>query len=923
MSFTNILRSPSLLSTNLFVVAAMVLSGAAVFLLGTAPQLPSIMWPPAGIGLVALLLSGPRLIPGVLAGAFLIEGLLLEQVAPGLSPWTHLALSVAVGCGATLQAVVGWYLLRRKFGVTTELIEVRAIARFFLLAGPASCLINASLSVPLLSFYQAVPPDLLYSWLTWWLGDVFGILLFTSLGLILFAQPRSIWKPRLLTVALPLAVTAAISLTLYSISFQQAQKQADEEFLQLSAFVERSILNTISAYTATLYSLRGLFYASDRLDTEEFSRFSRDILSRHDGIRGLSWNPVVTLEQRLAYERQQRQTTGDKLFRIREYDPSGRLVSAPDREKYVVVSYIEPLEANRQALGYDVYSEPERRQALDKAMQTGTLAMTYPIHLVQQVERYGALIFLPAYRQRLLPENPEERSAGLAGYATLVVDIDYLMQLALSDVAIEGCNLELWANDRNGRPQLLFQRQPPHQDRLKSSLHPAQSYEAIIPIANHQWRLLLTVTDSFRGHSWGTWFVLVVVILFTSLLCFVLLDLSGRTITTRNLVKRRTNELSLLNEDLRESESRFRALVEQSITGIYVFQRDKFVYVNSRFCEIFGYSEEQVLSSLKPTDVIDANDRDTAQAQVDRRLSGQDDTAHYVARGLRGDGSKIWVEIHGTRMTLLGEPAITGTVLDITERKEAEDEVHRLNIDLEQRVVERTHQLELANKDLEAFTYSVSHDLRAPLRAIQGFTRIALEENAELPEITRGYMDRVVMSSKRMEQLIDSLLMLSKLGRQKLKRSTVDLTKLFRETIAEQKEQQRDRSLEYHLSQLPACNGDETLLRQVVVNLMSNAVKFTRKRQPAKIEIGAIKQGGATIFFVKDNGVGFNMTYAEKLFGVFQRLHNQEEYEGTGVGMAMVANIIRRHGGRIWAEAEPDKGATFYFTIGEKPLPPA
>lgn len=242
--------------------------------------------------------------------------------------------------------------------------------------------------------------------------------------------------------------------------------------------------------------------------------------------------------------------------------------------------------------------------------------------------------------------------------------------------------------------------------------------------------------------------------------------------------------------------------------------------------------------------------------------------------------------------------------------------IRTLNRELEERVLNRTSELQAANKELEAFSYSVSHDLRAPLRHISGFSKILSEEfGPQLPEEAQRHLQRIQDGTRRMGQLIDDLLNLSRVGRRELQRQVTSLENVVRQVLSDLQPECEGREIQWNIAPLPFADCDGALLKQVFQNLLSNALKFTRPRMQAVIEIACKEEQGLPVIFVRDNGVGFNMKYASKLFGVFQRMHRAEDFEGTGVGLATVQRIVQKHGGRVWAEAELDKGATFYFTL--------
>jgi len=282
-------------------------------------------------------------------------------------------------------------------------------------------------------------------------------------------------------------------------------------------------------------------------------------------------------------------------------------------------------------------------------------------------------------------------------------------------------------------------------------------------------------------------------------------------------------------------------------------------------------------------------------------------------RIIRPDGTVRYLHAHGK--TILDDAGralrLVGTLQDVTERKEAEKAIHELNQELQARMGD----LATVNKELEGFSYSVSHDLRAPLRAIDGFSRMLIEDYAaRIDDEGRRYLNVIISNAHKMGQLIDDLLAFSRMGRKALESSSLDMDKMARQVFSDLREQYPDRAIELRVGSLPAGRGDPAMYQQVFVNLISNAIKYSRGRNPAVVEIGARVEPSETVYYVRDNGVGFEMDYAHKLFGVFQRLHTSQEFEGTGVGLALVQRIVQRHGGRVWAEGKVGVGATFYFT---------
>lgn len=373
----------------------------------------------------------------------------------------------------------------------------------------------------------------------------------------------------------------------------------------------------------------------------------------------------------------------------------------------------------------------------------------------------------------------------------------------------------------------------------------------------------------------------------------------------RDITERKRTE-----EALKASEKRYRDLADNAIVGIYQSTlKGDILYVNDAMARMHGFES--------PDDMISGgalprykNPKDMEGLMENLKKNGKVTNLELETLTAEGGTKNLLVSA-----TLNGE-VLSGMVIDITGRKRAEEELRRYQDHLEDLVKERTTRLEAINKELEAFSYSVSHDLRAPLRGIDGFSQALLDEYVDKLDVQgKDYLRRIRASCQRMAQLIDDLLSLSRVTRSKMARQRVDLSRMVRSIAEELQKAQPEREVEFTIAEGITVNGDAHLLRIALENLLGNAWKFSGKNPQARIEFGMTGHEDKPAYFVRDNGAGFDMAYVDKLFGVFQRLHSSTEFPGTGIGLAMVQHIVHRHGGRVWAEGKVGEGATFYFTI--------
>ncbi|NUS38746.1 MAG: PAS domain S-box protein [Lysobacter sp.] len=586
---------------------------------------------------------------------------------------------------------------------------------------------------------------------------------------------------------------------------------------------------------------------------------------------------------------------GEGMFPVYPHGP---------REHYGAVLYLEPqTQPNVAAIGFDMYAEPVRHAAMQEAMDTGMARVSGLVHLVQDSGEPipAVLIYLPVYRAGDRPGTIAARREAMQGWIYAPFRMTDFVQAALRSMSRRAHLRIVDVTDHAG--EVLYA--DPTQRATA-----AFTRSALIEAYGRHWRLEYESEpqEAFESRMASLRIARGVGFSAALLLFVVILALTR----TRERAERLAERMA---ESYRRSEVRFRAAMQYSAIGQALLDhRGRIVEVNPSLARILGASSERLVGTPFGSHFVE--DADPVHT---REMEAVPEGVLRVTRSLRRtDG-----DVRQAQLTFAPVPGEIGQditrlvqVEDVTDRVRAEAQVLALNRSLEARVAMRTHELTMANRELERFAYSVSHDLRAPLRAIDGFSRLLGERYAEsLRGEGREYVARVRSAAARMGELIDSLLKMARLSRGDLRLRALDLSRMAADAIAELRASEPQREVRVDIEPGLSAVGDSGLARSLVQNLLGNAWKFTRQADDARITFGRTPEGE---FFVRDNGAGFDPDYTDKLFRPFQRLHSQADFAGHGIGLASVKRIIERHGGSIRAEGRPGEGATFYFTLPER-----
>lgn len=728
---------------------------------------------------------------------------------------------------------------------------------------------------------------------------------------VIQAITGSRWRAYLLATASLLCCLAILGM--YSVSVQQRElRERQREFLAHTDAVAALLRQRL--FNVELITRGGvaLFSSVARPSRAQWTAYTDglQVESQFPSLVGLGYAAYVDSREGVRQIEKDVQEDGEL--------PTWRVIPAGERAAYGPIVYLNPATpANRMALGYDMLSEAARREAMLEAGESGLPRMTRVVHLVQDAgaaNRAGILLYSPVYSDSGTPLQASTRLARLRGWVYVPFHADDLVRRIESSFPRPVVLRVVDIGPGGGAEQTIF-ADPDFQDSAsagETAEPPAFTHSIPMQVYGREWRLDFQSPSrlEFEREIPGLNTTLLVGLLASLLLFLVILSLTRTRAQAQRIAERMT-------ESFRRSEQRFRNSMQYAAIGKALLDKEgRVVESNAALARITGLDTDRLLGLPLATllvhdtpDLLFATSQRQALGAGPQRLTC--DLRH-------ADGS-----VRTVQMTFAPMPGEEGSgissmvqVEDVSERVHAEARIRALNRSLETRVELRTRELLQANKELESFSYTISHDLRAPLRAIDGFSQILESRYAsQLDDSGRGYLERIRAAAGRMSALIDALLTISRLGRSELSREWVDMTAMAEEIVSELREQNPERRVDVAIA--PGLNAwaDRALLRNLLQNLLDNAWKFSRDVDPAQISLQPVPGAASRSFVLADNGAGFDPAYANKLFRPFQRLHQQSEFDGHGIGLASVRRIVERHGGSIRAESGEGQGARFVFSL--------
>ncbi|SDH95983.1 CHASE domain-containing protein [Propionivibrio dicarboxylicus] len=931
-----LLELPSLLASLLYA-----LLGALGLTLAVATGYASPFFPAAGLAVALVLVQGFAALPAIWFGSLILN--IGVAVSSGSPTPAALAVAAAIACGAALQAALARWLLERFPTNWRQLDLEHDIIKFLALTGPLACLVSPCIGVGSLILAGILPDaNVFYDGWNWYVGDTLGVWVAAPLALGVFQSRNPAWRTRLGNLLPPVLGLLAVAMAVFFGMAHWEEHRQQEAVANKGKELAYHLSHRFVAHREALLALSRLIEVNPALGNGQFEHFTAVTLKEQPDVFALSFNTYLRDAQRAEFEQRMSTIHRGARFPLTERNGDGQLVPAAKRPEYVAVTYIRPLQGNLPAIGYDVYSEPTRRDAIERSLASGRPAVTAPIRLVQEKrERPGVLVLAPAYRRpAATPEGRSANSANIAGniaaniagkddligFAVGVLKVDELVDIALSDHLEPGIQMELLDRAASDDRRMLVRRVGDGASGGERTL-----WTTRLMMADREWELRVWATAAYieQHRSWLPWSVGVLGLLFIGLLQTMLLTITGRTALVQRHVDAQTVEIRAKNEALAASEERYRSVVN-SVKEV-IFQTDaagRWTFLNPAWEEITGFPVAASLGTPL-ADTVCSEDRESCQGLIDALTRGERADGRLELRFRHQSGDVRWMEVYTQAIAATPAAGISGTLIDITERKNAEAEVAAYRRNLEKLVTLRTRQLEAAKEVAEsaniaksAFLANMSHEIRTPLNAITSMAYLVRRGGVSAKQDDQ--LRKIDIAGRHLLEIIDAILDLSKIeaGKLALDESEFQLASLLDDALSMFRERAQAKHIALAASldpSLPPCFvGDATRLQQALINYIGNALKFTDHGRITVRVIPLDVHPDDTLlrFEVQDTGIGIANEAQARLFSAFEQADNSttRKYGGTGLGLALTKKFAELMGGTVGVSSRPGLGSTFWLT---------
>ncbi len=874
--------------------------GALGISFAVAPSYASPIFPAAGFAVAYLLWAGHRKWPAIWAGSLALNvGIAL--IHGNVSART-VAVAVGIATASALQALLARALLVRVCADSWRTLEEQgSIMRCLTLAGPIACLVSSSLAVSVLWWAQMVPGgDYANAWWNWWSGDVLGVLIMMPLSLAMLQRHDVFWKGRLSTLLPPMLVTLSVVAGVFVVAMKFEKGEDAQTVSRYGETLSKLLTQRFIAHQEALAALHRLYEVTPEMDQSRFSHFTNITLTDNPDIFALSINPFVQEAKRPLFEAEMGLRARAPEFEIRERDPQGALVRAHKRASYVPVGLIAPLEGNSAAVGFDINSDPLRRDAIERAMQTGAPVVTSPLQLVQEnQQRVGVLLMHPAHSSTVLRHTG---SAALMGFAVGVIKVDQMVDIAIRGSTIPGLVFRIEDARAAAGQSMLYDSNPAAQLPLGESL-----WRQDVPMADRTWRLSVFPTPEFLG-SRSHWTVMLVGaggLLLASLLQVLLLVATGSTALVRRKVREQTAQLEFASAAMSDQNAQLNVLFTLSPDGLVAISADGRVgFANPAFLEMTGIAKESVVG--KSESVLNALIKERCAAP--QAFAGIETCFNEGATPLRRVSLELKIPAPKV-VQMVGVHSNAPGIARILYLRDV------------------THETEVENIKSE-FLSTAAHELRTPMASIFGFAEVLLTQ--EVDDRTRKEMlDIIYRQSALMASILNELLDLARIEARRGKDfvlELIDLPALIDKVVHEFKPPDARQApvLGSHDGNFFIV-GDDKKARQAVLNLLSNAYKYSPDGGLVEIDLLARKPEGASAqvgIRIVDHGIGMTPEQQARVFERFYRADTSGKIPGTGLGMSIVHEIVELHGGTVEISSHPGTGTTVTMWLPAAQSPP-